>query len=64
MGDWTQIPNWGQMEELVIENAINPIQQYAYNNRKNATDIGYDIDAMDILYSIRLVDFCIVSSDS
>ena len=62
-GDWTQ-PNLGKWKNLLLENAIAPIQQYAYTSGKNATDSAMIIDAMDILYSGRVDGFCIVSSDS
>ena len=46
------------------ELAIQPVQQFAYTVRKNATDASMIIDAMDLLYSGRLDAFAIVSSDS
>ena len=48
----------------VIENAINPIQQYGYTTGRNATDSALIIDAMDILYTKQIDGFCLVSSDS
>jgi hypothetical protein len=48
----------------LLENAITPIQQYAYTVGKNATDSAMIIDAMDILYSEKVNGFCLVSSDS
>ncbi|WP_081300595.1 NYN domain-containing protein [Clostridium beijerinckii] len=33
-------------------------------SRKNASDIGLVIDAMDIVYSGKVNVFCIVSSDA
>lgn len=62
-GDWTK-PNLGKWKELLLENAITPIQQYGYTSGKNATDSAMIIDAMDILYSGKVDGFCIVSSDS
>lgn len=62
-GDWTQTNNDGWKNEL-LENAITPIQQFAYTVGKNATDSALIIDAMDILYSNVVDGFCIVSSDS
>lgn len=62
-GDWTQ-PRLGKWKNLLLENAIAPIQQYGYTTGKNATDSAMIIDAMDILYSGRVDGFCIVSSDS
>jgi len=62
-GDWTkpQIIKW---KNILLENALNPIQQYGYTTGKNATDSAMIIDAMDILYSNKVDGFCIASSDS
>jgi uncharacterized LabA/DUF88 family protein len=62
-GDWTK-PNLTKWKNLLLENAITPIQQYAYTSGKNATDSAMIIDAMDILYSNQVSGFCLVSSDS
>ena len=62
-GDWTN-PNLSKWKNLLLENAITPIQQYGYTKGKNATDSAMIIDAMDILYSEKVNGFCIVSSDS
>lgn len=62
-GDWTK-PNLSKWKNLLLENAITPIQQYAYTVGKNATDSAMIIDAMDILYSGKVEGFCLVSSDS
>src|SRR5688500_16842301 len=62
-GDWTN-PRLGRWKEVLLENAITPIQQYGYTSGKNATDSAMIIDAMDVLYSDRVDGFCIVSSDS
>ncbi|WP_242092693.1 NYN domain-containing protein [Aestuariivivens sediminicola] len=62
-GDWTR-PDLNKWKNLLLENAIIPIQQYGYTSGKNATDSAMIIDAMDILYSDRVNGFCIVSSDS
>ena len=62
-GDWTK-PNLTKWKNLLLENAITPIQQYAYTTGKNATDSAMIIDAMDILYSEKVNGFCLVSSDS
>jgi len=51
-------------KNLLLENAINPVQQYGYTRGKNATDSAMIIDAMDILYSGKVNGFCLVSSDS
>ncbi|GGH64983.1 MAG: NYN domain-containing protein [Bacteroidetes bacterium] len=62
-GDWTK-PGLTKWKNLLLENAITPIQQYAYTSGKNATDSAMIIDAMDILYSENADGFCLVSSDS
>lgn len=62
-GDWTK-PHLSKWKNLLLENAISPIQQYSYTHGKNATDSAMIIDAMDILYSSRVDAFCLVSSDS
>ncbi|MBI2281802.1 MAG: NYN domain-containing protein [Bacteroidetes bacterium] len=62
-GDWTK-PNLSKWKNLLLENAITPIQQYGYTSGKNSTDSAMIIDAMDILYSEKVSGFCLVSSDS
>lgn len=62
-GDWTK-PQLSKWKNVLLENAINPIQQYGYTTGKNATDSAMIIDAMDILYSEKVNGFCLVSSDS
>ncbi|CAI8408653.1 MAG: Uncharacterised protein [Cryomorphaceae bacterium] len=62
-GDWTR-PGLNKWKNLLLENAITPIQQYGYTTGKNATDSAMIIDAMDILYSEKVDGFCLVSSDS
>lgn len=62
-GDWTK-PHLSKWKNLLLENAITPIQQYGYTTGKNATDSAMIIDAMDILYSEKVQGFCLVSSDS
>ncbi len=62
-GDWTR-PNLSGWKNVLLENAIQPIQQYGYTTGKNATDSAMIIDAMDMLYTERVDAFCIVSSDS
>jgi len=62
-GDWTK-PHLSKWKNMLLENAITPIQQYGYTTGKNATDSAMIIDAMDILYSEKVDGFCLVSSDS
>jgi len=61
--DWTKhtVAGW---KNVLLENAITPIQQYSYTTGKNSSDSAMIIDAMDILYSEKVNGFCIVSSDS
>ena len=62
-GDFTN-PKSAAWKEVLLENSITPIQQYAYTTGKNATDSALIIDAMDILHKEGVDGFCIVSSDS
>lgn len=61
--DWTK-PTLNGWKNVLLENAITPIQQYSYTSGKNSTDSAMIIDAMDILYSGRVDGFCLVTSDS
>jgi hypothetical protein len=61
--DWTK-PTVAGWKNVLLENAITPIQQYSYTTGKNSSDSALIIDAMDILYSEKVNGFCIVSSDS
>lgn len=62
-GDFTdnRLASW---KDVLLDNSIIPIQQYAYTTGKNATDSALIIDAMDILHKESVDGFCIVSSDS
>lgn len=62
-GDWTktQMTSW---KEVVHTYALQPVQQFAYTQGKNATDGALIIEAMDILYTAGIDGFCIASSDS
>ena len=62
-GDWTTI-NLKGWKELLHTMAIQPIQQFAYTSRKNATDSALIIDAMDVLHADSVDCFCLVSSNS
>ncbi len=62
-GDWTT-PNLKGWKEVLLEYAIQPVQQFRYTVGKNATDSALIIDAMDLLYTEKLDGFCVVSSDS
>jgi uncharacterized LabA/DUF88 family protein len=62
-GDWTN-PHLKGWREVLLEHAIQPMQQFGYTVGKSATDTAMIIDAMDLLYTEKLDGFCIVSSDS
>src|SRR5690349_10561005 len=62
-GDWTK-PTVSGWKNVLLENALTPIQQYSYSSGKNSSDSALIIDAMDILYTGKVDGFCIVSSDS
>ncbi|MAW96573.1 MULTISPECIES: NYN domain-containing protein [unclassified Leeuwenhoekiella] len=61
--DWTK-PSLSGWKNVLLENAITPIQQYSYTQGKNSSDSALIIDAMDLLYAKKVSGFCIVSSDS
>lgn len=62
-GDWSQdrLKPW---LEKSSQFSLTPIMQSNDTPKKNASDIGLVIDAMDILYSGKVNGFCIVSSDA
>lgn len=62
-GNWTtqQMVSW---RTTILNNAIQPIQQYSNTTGKNSSDSALIIDTMDLLYTTNLDGFCIVSSDS
>lgn len=62
-GDWTS-SHMSSWKRVLLEQALQPIQQFAYTAGKNATDSALIIDAMDLLHGGDLDGFCIVSSDS
>ncbi len=62
-GDWTGAYLNGWRDQL-LQQAIQPIQQFAYTQSKNATDSAMIIDAMDLLHTQHFDGFCLVSSDS
>lgn len=61
-GDFTNNQKKG-WKEVLLDNSITPIQQYANTSGKNSSDSALIIDAMDILYRGQVNGFCIVSSD-
>ncbi len=62
-GNWTT-PQMASWRNTILDNAIQPIQQYNNTMRKNSSDSALIIDTMDLLYQSNLDGFCIVSSDS
>ncbi|GAB3518213.1 NYN domain-containing protein [Arthrobacter monumenti] len=62
-GDWKLETLQPWVEKLPLH-AIQPVQQFAFTVRKNATDIAMVIDAMDLLYAHSFDAFAIVSSDA
>ncbi len=62
-GDWTK-QNMNGWKSVLLDYAIQPIQQFGYTYGKNSTDTALIIDAMDILYTNDVDGFCLVSSDS
>ena len=62
-GNWTT-QQMGSWKDVILDNAIQPIQQYSNTSGKNSSDSSLIIDAMDLLYHGTLDGFCIVSSDS
>ena len=62
-GDWT-MQNMSSWKDVILDNSIQPIQQYRNTTGKNSTDSSLIIDTMDLLYLGRLNGFCIVTSDS
>ena len=61
--DWTQ-PQMKTWKDQLNDNAVRPIQKFAYTQGKSSTDTALIIDAMDLLHSKQVDGFCIVSSDS
>ena len=62
-GDWTK-PNLGGWKKVLLDYSIQPVQQFAYTQGKNATDMAMTIDAIDLLYQGKVDGFGIMSSDS
>lgn len=62
-GDWAN-PRLAGWRDALLANAIQPIQQVAYTNKGNASDMAMVIDAMDLMHSGRFDAFALMSSDS
>ena len=48
-GDWT-MPQMSSWRTVILDNSIQPIQQYSNVSGKNSSDSALIIDAMDLLY--------------
>src|SRR5690606_20326679 len=57
-GNWKS-PHLKSWEDCLHTYAIQPVQQFAYTARKNASDMAMVIDAMDLLYTGNLDGFAI-----
>ena len=62
-GDWSS-RNLSGWRQVLLDNSVTPVQQFAYTKGKNSTDSAMIIDAMDILYGGKVDGFVLVSSDS
>ncbi len=62
-GDWNSKHLLGWKDKL-HNNAIRPMQQFAYTKGKNATDSAMIIDAMDLLHGQNVDAFALMTSDS
>ncbi|MET0328677.1 MAG: NYN domain-containing protein [Luteimonas sp.] len=62
-GDWGN-PRLGGWREALLANAIQPMQQVAYTQKGNASDMAMVIDAMDLMHSGDFDAFALMSSDS
>ncbi|GGD40835.1 hypothetical protein GCM10012288_13660 [Malaciobacter pacificus] len=62
-GDWTNrhLHNW---QNVLLDYNIQPYQQFAYTNNKNASDIAIVIDVMDSIYTKDIDIIALVTSDS
>jgi uncharacterized LabA/DUF88 family protein len=62
-GDWGS-PHLKSWREALLVNAIQPVQQIAYTNKGNASDMAMVIEAMDFLHGGGFDAFALMSSDS
>ena len=54
-GNWTS-PQMGSWKSTILDNAIQPVQQYSNTSGKNSSDSALIIDTMDLLYRPNLMD--------
>lgn len=61
-GDWSShtLNDW---QEILLQYAIVPVQQFSYTKHKNAMDMQLTIDAMDLLHQGLFDGFVLISSD-
>ncbi len=62
-GDFT-IPSLKNWKDDLNNNAVIPVQQFAYTQGKNSSDSAMIIDAMDLLYTNKYDAIALVTSDS
>jgi len=62
-GNWKTL-NLQGWEDQLHPYVIQPVQQFAYTQGKNATDAAMIIQAMDLLYTQQLDAFVLMTSDS
>lgn len=62
-GNWKD-PKLSGWENILQEYNIQPIQQFAYTQNKNASDIAIVIDVMDALYTKDIDAIALLTSDS
>ena len=62
-GDFS-IPTLKNWKTELNDNAIIPVQQFAYTQGKNSSDSAMIIDAMDLLYTDKYDAIALVTSDS
>ena len=62
-GDWSSkyLNGW---ENVLLDYSIQPYQQFAYTNNKNASDIAIVIDVMDSIYTKDIDIVALITSDS
>ena len=62
-GDFS-LPTLKNWKNELNDNAIIPVQQFAYTQGKNSSDSAMIIDAMDLLYTDKYDAIALVTSDS
>ena len=62
-GDFS-LPTLKNWKSELNDNAVIPVQQFAYTQGKNSSDSAMIIDAMDLLYTDKYDAIALVTSDS